>query len=178
LPTDTLPGLSAAASARSAVERISALKGINDVRNYILLVASTKMAADHVVSFGCIGRAVLDRVWPAPVTVVLPARAGDAGWVGDTIALRVPDLAPLRDFIADLGEPVVSTSVNRTGKPPLRNAGDIEDEFGDDVDMIIARPEATGMASTIVDGCGDEVVVLRRGDYDWEAATGDSNPSK
>lgn len=168
LPTDTLYGLSAAASSRKGVKRIRRIKRSDEARLFIVLASSIDMAEAHVRSFGCTSRDELSRVWPAPVTAILPAGSKKAEWMGETVAIRVPDVPQLLEIIAELGEPIVSTSVNRGGDPPMTSLADIEREFGGDVDMIVAFAGARGSrASTIVDFTGEEPVVVREGDYRW-----------
>jgi len=171
LPTDTLYGFSAALSAEDAVRRIGELKGSSDRKQYIVLAASVDMVARYAWTFGCVGRDRLARVWPAPLTAVLPAGERCPEWMGDSVAFRVPALEPLRRLIARLGEPVVSTSVNRRGSPPLADPIDIRREFSENVETIVAGPAAQKLsASTIVDLTGEQPVVLRIGGYDWDAA--------
>lgn len=176
LPTDTLPGFHAAASRRDAVERISRLKGAGGERRYLLLAASTDMASEYISSWGCATRELLGRLWPAPLTVVLPAGGRCPEWLGATVALRVPAHEGLRDFIAHTGEALVSTSCNRSGAPPMREWATIDATF--DVDLVLEGELVAGPASTLVDACGETAVVVREGAYDWAAATGDSKPSK
>lgn len=176
LPTDTLPGFHAAASRRDAVERISRLKGADGERRYLLLAASIDMVDEYVSGWGCVSREMLARVWPAPLTVILPAGGRCPEWIGETVALRVPAHEGLRDFIARAREALVSTSCNRSGKPPMRDWRSIDASFA--VDLVLEGEVAVGPASTLVDACGEAAVVVREGAYDWAAATGDSNPSK
>jgi len=172
LPTETLYGLSAAVSAVDAVRRIGALKGSGAGKPYILLAESIGTVDHYVASYGCADRSRLAGAWPAPLTAVLPAGPSCPQWIGDTVAIRVPALDALRALIERLGEPVVSTSVNRSGRPPLTDLGEIQREFGQELDMIVAGPIVRdGVASTIVDLTGESPVVLRRGNYDWEAAS-------
>jgi L-threonylcarbamoyladenylate synthase len=168
LPTDTLYGLSAAASSRSGLRRIRDIKGAREDRLFIVLASSIDMVEAHVRSFGCTTREALSAVWPAPVTAILPAGSKKAEWMGETVAIRVPDVPPLLDIISALGEPVVSTSVNRGGDPPMKSIVDIERDFGGEVDMVVSFGGAgTARASTIVDFAGEEPVVVRDGDYRW-----------
>jgi len=174
--TDTLPGFHALASRDEAVERISRIKCVTGERRYLLLAASVEMASAYIASWGCSSRDTLARIWPAPLTAILPAGGRSPDWLGETVALRVPALETLRGFIGEVGEALVSTSCNRSGEPPLQDYRTIADRF--DVDMVLAGETQPGGASTIVDLCGASPVVLREGAYDWAATTGDSNPSK
>lgn len=175
LPTDTLYGLSARLSSEEGVRRISAIKRAPNDRRYILLASSTEMVDRIVRSYGCGERAMLARVWPAPLSVIVPAGPACPAWVGPTVAVRVPALAPLRALIERLGEPIVSTSVNRTGSGPLDDPHAIRREMGGEVDVILTGPDAEHAASTLVDLTGKAPRVVRRGSYAW-AGTG--NPSK
>jgi tRNA threonylcarbamoyl adenosine modification protein (Sua5/YciO/YrdC/YwlC family) len=168
LPTDTLYGLSAAVSSGQAVRRIAAIKGAANRTQFLLLADSVGMVETCVRSFGCVGRARLERIWPAPVTVILPAGGGCPEWMGETVAFRVPDHTMLRDIIKHLGEPIVSTSINRTGESPMLDLRKIGDRFGDLVDLILAGDVNSELASTIVDLTGERPEVVRRGDYEWE----------
>ncbi|MDH3198110.1 MAG: Sua5/YciO/YrdC/YwlC family protein [Candidatus Krumholzibacteria bacterium] len=179
LPTDTVYGLHAALSSADAIVRIARLKGPREGRRYIVLADSIDMVARYTASFGCLSRAELARRWPAPLTVVLPAGDACPEWARPAVAFRVPDLAPLRALVRALGEPLVSTSVNAAGEPPLGTAADIERRFGDGVDLVVAGDETgRARASTVVDACGGAPVVLRAGDYAWAEAGGESKPSK
>jgi L-threonylcarbamoyladenylate synthase len=180
LPTDTLPGFSAAASSQAALTRIRNMKGSPADKEFVLLAASVEMVESYVRDFGCTTKAVLEAAWPAPLTVVLPAGRRCAGWAAGTVAVRVPSFSWLSALIEELEEAIVSTSVNRSGGAPLTNIAQIEREFGGEVDLIVvSNTEHGARASTLVDLTGDVARVLRRGDYDWPAAdTGDSKPSK
>lgn len=167
LPTDTLYGLSAAASSASGIGHIRAIKRSADERLFIVLAASVDMVAEQVRSFGCSSREELGRVWPAPVTAILPLGKQLAEWMGDTVAVRVPAVPALLDLISELGEPIVSTSVNRSGEPPRTSLDEIESEFGPEVDMVVRGKVTATLASTIVDLTGDKPVVVRQGHFAW-----------
>jgi len=175
LPTDTLYGFSARLSSEDAIRRISAVKRAPNDRRYILLASSIEMVESVVRSFGCASRDQLLRAWPSPLSVILPAGPTCPAWVGPTVALRVPALEPLRALIEALGEPIVSSSVNRSGADPLTDAHDIRREFAGEVDLIVLG-ESDAAASTLVDLCGDAPRVVRRGAYDWAASAGDGKP--
>jgi L-threonylcarbamoyladenylate synthase len=176
LPTDTLYGLSAVLSSEEGVRRISAIKRAPNDRRYVLLASSIDMVDGFVQSYGCFSRERLASMWPAPLSVILPAGPACPAWVGPTVAVRVPDLEPLRALIERLGEPIVSTSVNRTGESPMDDAHDIRAELAGEVDLILTGLTRDHVASTIVDFSGKAPRLVRRGSYAWDAA--DGKPSK
>jgi len=177
LPTDTLYGLSARLSAEDGVRRISAIKRAPNDRRYIVLASSIDMVDGIVRSYGCGAREVLADAWPAPLSVIVPSGPSCPAWVGPTVAVRVPALAPLRALIERIGEPIVSTSVNRSGSEPLADAHEIRREMGDEVDVIVGGLSDGHLASTIVDLSGKSPRVVRRGSYAW-AEAGGGKPSK
>src|SRR5262249_43534192 len=97
---------------------------------------------------------------------------GEAG-EPPTAAFRVPAHDELRRLLERLGEPLVSTSVNRSGEPPLRSAIEIERVFGADLDGILAESEreaAMTAASTLADATVWPPRLLRQGTFDLHAA--------
>jgi L-threonylcarbamoyladenylate synthase len=178
LPTDTLFGFSARISAEDAIRRISAAKRAPNDRRYILLASSIAMVDRFVRSYGCSSREAMASRWPAPLSVIVPSGVDCPAWVGPTVAVRIPALDSLRALIERLGEPIVSTSVNRAGQEPMHDVHDIRREFGDEVDLIVGGSDRGPAASTIVDLCGAAPKVVRRGDYEWVAAAGEGKPSK
>ena len=177
LPTDTLYGFSASLSAEAAVNRISAIKRAPNERRFILLASSIAMVDRYVQSYGCSTRETVASHWPAPLSVIVPSGASLPAWVGPTVAVRVPALESLRQLIDEVGEPIVSTSVNRSGEEPMDDAHDIRREFGTEVDLILTGDVPGGASSTLVDLCGKTPRVIREGAYAW-AVAGAGKPSK
>ena len=175
LPTDTLYGFSAKLSAEGAVNRISAIKHASSERRYILLASSIAMVDRYVQSYGCSTRDTVASHWPAPLSVIVPSGASMPAWVGPTVAVRVPALESLRRLIDEVGEPIVSTSVNRAGEEPMDDVHDIRREFGTEVDLILSGDVPGSASSTLVDLCGKTPHVVREGAYAWAAA---GKPSK
>lgn len=176
LPTDTLYGLSTPLSSGTGHQRVVALKGVASERKFLYLASSVDMVAGHVGGWGCTTERELAEVWPAALTAILPSGPGHAEWIGDTIAFRVPLDAMITSIVELVGEPILSTSVNRSGEPPLDDAGSIADAFGDDVDLIVERKtESGGKPSTLVDFTGNTPRVIRRGGYAWATRGKPSN---
>lgn len=167
-PTDTLPGISTLISNRRGQERIRKLKQASPDRPFIMLAGSVEMVSRYVESFGCSDQEQLAAAWPAPLTAVLPAGSGCPDWIGRTVAFRVPQYGPVIELVSRLDEPIVSTSVNVTGKLPLTDAGRIGREFAEEVDLIVlAAGSPSPSPSTIVDLTGNSPRVVRHGAYEW-----------
>jgi L-threonylcarbamoyladenylate synthase len=174
LPTDTIYGFSTPLSSEPGIRRIAAIKGNGEERRFLFLAASVAMVERYIHSWGCTDRPLMEDIWPAPLTAVLPAGKICPVWVGETIALRVPAYPPLADVIQKLGEPVVSTSVNRSTEPPLRNIDTIEKIYQHQVDLVVeGGTPADSISSTVVDFTGDMPVLVRQGEYYWDNEEGD-----
>jgi L-threonylcarbamoyladenylate synthase len=168
LPTDTIYGLSAAIHRRDTFDRILALKGYETARPFVHLADSIDMVARYISGWGCGSEAELRRIWPAPLTAVLPCGGRAPDWVGETIAFRVPNAPRLLRVIGEVGEPIVSSSVNRSGENPLTNVDAIIEAFGSEIDLIVVgETVGGGVTSTIVDFTGEKPSVIRQGAYAW-----------
>src|SRR5690606_34597408 len=94
VPTETAYGLAARADSDEAVARIYRAKGRPDFNPLIVHVGSIEQAGRLAV-FCDRAKALAEKYWPGPLTLVLPSRA-DAGVAAavtaglPTIALRMP----------------------------------------------------------------------------------------
>jgi L-threonylcarbamoyladenylate synthase len=152
IPTDTLYGFAARADRPAAVERVAVSKGRDASAPFLLLLSA--IAELQAVAAAIPPSAVLARVWPGPVTVLLRARPdldprfrSEAG----TVAARLPDDTVLRSLLGAIGAPILSTSVNRHGSPPLADPAAIAHEFGAEIDLLADQGMRRGEPSTIVD---------------------------
>jgi L-threonylcarbamoyladenylate synthase len=155
VPCDTIYGIVGVDPDADA--RIRAAKGRHEGKPFLRLVADASWIRDLT------GREAPNRLarhWPGPLTLVLQARGGE------TLALRVPAAAWLRELIAGLGKPLLSTSVNRAGMPPLWRAADIAAEFASEVDLVLDGGDlADAEPSTIVDASSRPYRILRQGAF-------------
>ncbi len=75
-------------------------------------------------------RRLVERVWPAPVTAILPTDrrlAASAG--GRTIAVRIPAHVGLRRLLSELDMPLTATSANLSGASPVLEPRELERLF-------------------------------------------------
>jgi len=125
LPTDTIYGLHALATNDAAVARIAQLKGRGDEKPFVVIAAT----ADQLRAFGAEIPKALEELWPARLTAVV--RRADS-----TVAARVPALAWLRQLLETTG-PLVSTSVNRGGDPPISSIDEVAKELAAGIDAAL-----------------------------------------
>ncbi|WP_343069884.1 L-threonylcarbamoyladenylate synthase [Jannaschia sp. Os4] len=155
LPTETVYGLAARADDPDAVARIYAAKGRPSFNPLIVHVADAAMAAEvaEVAEVDAVARGLMDRFWPGPLTLVLPARRGLAQAVTaglPTVAVRCPD-GIARDVIRAVGVPLAAPSANPSGRVSPTTAAHVLDGLGDRIDAVLdGGPCAVGIESTIL----------------------------
>ena len=153
-PTDTVYGLSA------GHEHVRKLYGAKDrpkeKRIPVLLSDMGNLDASAIVT--PIARALAQRFWPGPLTIVLVApRRG-------TMAFRVPDHPLARRLIAASGGGLPVTSANRSGEPDARTAQEVIAQLDGRIALVLdGGTTPGGVSSTIVDCTTDQVKILREG---------------
>ena len=160
LPGDTIYGLIGAAPAAEA--RIRRTKSRAEDRPLLVLIPDRSWLWRCGVA-GELPERLL-HYWPGALTIVLP-RAG-----GGTVGVRVPDDPFLCRLARCVGAPLYSTSVNRSGLPPLSRVSQIVAAFGASVDLIVDGGElGSPVASTVVDASTRPCRLLRQGSVDLPA---------
>ena len=154
MPTDTVYGLHAIA-ASDGVARIANLKNRDESKRFVTIAASI----DQVRAMGLHVPDVLRDIWPAALTAILQG----GGEPPQSTAIRVPDLAWLRSLLDRTG-PLISTSANRSGEPPITFPGELAYDLQNALDGIVDAGPREGKASAIVDFTGEHPRVIREGD--------------
>jgi L-threonylcarbamoyladenylate synthase len=170
-PTDTLYALGGRALDPRAGARVRAGKQREAGKPLPLVAADTGQAAALASEWSPLARRLAARLWPGPLTLVLPARPGLPAEVrgdGQTVAVRVPALRLSRDLCARSG-PLISTSANRSGEPPPNTCAEAVRAVGEAADLALDAGPGTGAPSTVVDLTGGSPRLLRAGALPWEA---------
>ncbi len=165
MPTDTVYGLCAVATDDAAVRRLLDIKQRPEGQALPLFVAGIEQA-ELIAELNPLARALAARFWPGPLTIVVPRLPGfrTLAAEGDTVGLRAPADALLREMAAELG-PLTGTSANLSGHRETRTATDVRAQLGDAPDLIVdAAVAASGQPSTVVDCTMPDVPrILREG---------------
>jgi L-threonylcarbamoyladenylate synthase len=165
-PTDTVYGLGADAFNLKAVERIYQLKKRPTHLPLPLLIGDVEQLAVLAVKpLPEIALFLARRFWPGGLTLVVPKAANLPGYLGNTnIAVRVPAHPICLALIQAINNPMIGTSANISGKPSVVTAGEVKQQLGNEVDLIIDGGRCPGGGeSTVVDVAGGGVVILRHG---------------
>ena len=166
-PTDTVYGLGASMTNRQAVERIYEVKQRPLDMALPLLVADISQIEKLAETLSEVAFKLINAFLPGALTIVLPASSSVPEIITaeeTTVAVRIPDHPVPIALIEGIGEPLVGTSANVSGRSSPLTAGEVFEQLGEDVDLIIDDGEpCPGTASTIVDVTGEVPVILREG---------------
>ena len=144
-PTEGLYGISCLASDDNAVTRIIKLKERSTAKGLIVVVSSFEMAGD-LIDFSKLRPENIDfmfSMWPGPHTFIVPAAAHVSSLVTggrDNIALRFTAFPLLQRLCELSGGPLISSSANISGFPPLRTVEELSATFSHKVDYILDIP--------------------------------------
>ena len=167
IPTETVYGLAADALDAEAVAGIFRAKGRPASNPLIVHVSDAAMARSLAASWPAPAAAIAARLWPGPVTVVVPRgpRIPDivtAG--GPTVALRCPDHRLARRLIELARTPLAAPSANRSEAVSPTTAHHVLAGLRDKVSLILdGGPCGQGIESTVVDCTTVPPRILRPG---------------
>ena len=143
-PTESVFGLGCDPLELPAVDRILACKGRSMAAGLILLADDYTRLEPFVAPSDQEERRML-RTWPGPVTWVCRAASSAPPWITggrDTIAVRVTAHPGSAALCRAAGMAIVSTSANRSGRPPCRSGLQVRLRLHEHVDYVV--PGATG----------------------------------
>jgi len=171
IPTDTVYGLACGMGHSKAIERIYALKDLDRKKPLAILVADMHAVGRYARGVSTSVYRMLKRVLPGPYTFVFEA-TGDVPKImlrkRRTIGVRMPDNAIVLALLAELDEPLLTTSIRSPEDEFINDPLQIERSFDDRVDLVIDGGVLTPHPSTVVDFSSGEPVLLREGKGDVE----------
>ncbi|SRR5690606_21856418 len=169
-PTDTIYGFGANPFNEEAVANINQIKGRPLGKLYILLIDSIENLLKYIDVQYENHLDFLLSIWPNPVSVILKLNEKTSQLIGhNTAAFRMPNNRFCLKLLANLKMPLISTSVNRSNKPPLIEHSLIRDEFSNEVDAIFYTEKKSFFeASTLIDLSGSSPKLVREGKIKFE----------
>ncbi len=144
-PTEAVYGLGCDPLEQAAVQRIFELKVRDPGKGLILIASDIGQLMPFMGSLPPEVLAKLKASWPGPVTWVVPSAGSLPEWLSggrSTLAVRVTAHPIAATLCRELDMALVSTSANRSGRPPARTALAVRTLFGGGVDEIL--PGAVG----------------------------------
>jgi len=163
-PTDTLYSFGADATSTTALTALNKIKkrstplsillsNINDIENY-----------------GIINSKIMKKIkllLPGPFTILLKSKnnltiSNLVHANSDKIGIRIIDNYFCNTLIKKLNRPIVTTSVNSHGNPPLTDINQIQQEFKNHC-IFYDKKKLISKGSTIIDFSGSSGKIIRQG---------------
>ncbi len=170
-PTDTTYGIGCSIFNKRGIERIYLLKQREKKKPFSFICADLSEVARYARVSNYAFK-VLRRYLPGPYTFVLEASSVVPDLLitkQKTVGIRIPDNAICRAIVTELGHPIITTSANRSGDEPIGNPLTVDEELGNDLDLVVDGGILTADVSSVVSLIGDAASVLREGvgDVSW-----------
>ncbi|MAW29768.1 MAG: threonylcarbamoyl-AMP synthase [Gammaproteobacteria bacterium] len=166
-PTDSAYALGCRMSDKQALQRIRQIRRL-DVDHHFSLVCGELSDLGIYAKVSNTAYRMLKATTPGAYTFVLPATREVPRRLVDArrkvIGLRVPDNEICRALFAELGEPIMSSTLILPDEEyPMTDPLDIRDELEQQVDLVIDGGFCGLESTTVVDLESDVPVVLREG---------------
>jgi tRNA threonylcarbamoyl adenosine modification protein (Sua5/YciO/YrdC/YwlC family) len=174
-PTETVYGVAASAVHAGAIDELSKLKNRTPDKPFTLHLGDPAEAERYAGPLPSMARRLIQKVWPGPLTLVVPDRreqpgkpAGlieDAIYYQGTVGLRCPKSDVGQAILRAAGVPVVGSSANLGGRPAPRQISEALADLGGLVPLAVdTGPALLARASTVIRVSSDNrYEVLREG---------------
>lgn len=171
VPTDTLYAFACSMQFKKSVETIAQLKGFSLKKaRYSMLCESLSQASQYLRPLDKELYQLLRNCLPGPFTFVMDANSEvPRNFLNPnkTIGVRVPDNSILNAIVAELGCPLIGTSVRVENEAQeseyLTDPELIHECFSSRVDMVVDGGMGDDQPSTVVDCSGGGFEIIRRG---------------
>ncbi len=166
-PTDSSYAFGCHIGDKKAIDRIHRIRRTDKKHNFTLVCADLSEISVYARVDNWAYR-MLKSMTPGPYTFVLPATREVPKRLQNpkrrTIGLRVPDHRLVQVMLAELGEPIMSSTLSLPGESmPLTDPVEIEERIGHQIEAIIDAGPAGVEPTTVLDLSGGSVEILRAG---------------
>lgn len=166
-PSETFYALGVSAYHEQAIQKVFAIKGRTFDKPLPLIICGESMLEEVAAHIHACARMLIDTFWPGPLTLILkasdkipPPLTAHTG----TVAVRDSSHPLARMLVKAARMPITSTSANVSGDASCSSAGEVAQQLGGSIDLIIdggATPG--GLPSTIVDITSSPPCIVREG---------------
>jgi len=169
-PTDSAYAIGCQLDDKQAVDRIKRIRRLDDKHNFTLMCRDLS----DVGVFAKVGNTqyrLLKQFTPGAYTFILEATSEVPRRLlhpkRKTIGMRVPDNPIVQELLAELGEPIMSSTLILPGEEdPMTDPEEIRDRLEHELDLIIDGGFCGLEATTVVNMTGDVPEVTREGKGD------------
>lgn len=166
-PTDSCYALGCQLDNKEVIERIRRIRQLGDKHHFTLACSDLSQLGSYARVDNKVFR-MLKSTTPGPYTFILLAtkEVPKRLWhpKKSTIGLRVPEHPVAQALLAELGEPMLTSTLLLPGDEiPPSDVWDIRDQLERDVDLIIDGGYCGLEPTTVVDLSEDAPVLIRQG---------------
>jgi tRNA threonylcarbamoyl adenosine modification protein (Sua5/YciO/YrdC/YwlC family) len=167
VPTDSCYALVCQVDDKGAVERLRRIRGIDEKHHLALLCRDLSEIAVYARVDNRQYR-LLKAATPGPFTFILEATREVPRRLSHpsrkTLGLRVPESPIAESLMAELGQPLISSTFIPPGETdPLNDPEEINARFGKQLDLIVDGGACSMEMTTVVDLTGPEPELIRLG---------------
>ena len=168
-PTDSCYALGAQLGNKEALDRIRTIRQLDNKHHFTLVCRDFAQLGQFVNIGNDVFRSIKS-VTPGSYTFILPATKEVPRRLlhpkKKTVGVRIPDHVVTQALVAELGEPLVSSTLLLPGhEEPMTQGWEIKEELDNQIDAVI-EGEAGTEPTTVVDFSDDGPEVVRVGSGD------------
>jgi len=166
-PTESGYALGCHLGDKKALERIRAIRRLDDKHNFTLMCKDLSDIANYARVDNDLYR-VLKAHTPGPYTFILKATRDVPRRVlhpkRKTIGIRVSENQICHDLLAEFDEPLISTTLILPGEDmPMTDPFEIRDVLGSQVDLVIDGGFCGFEPTSVINLSEDEIEIIREG---------------
>ncbi|GGV05640.1 MULTISPECIES: L-threonylcarbamoyladenylate synthase [Streptomyces] len=166
-PTDSCYALGSRIGSRDGISRIRAIRDLDDRHHFTLMCANFAQLGQLVHIDNDVFRAVKAST-PGAYTFILPGTKEVPRQLlhpkKKTVGVRIPDHVVTQALLAELGEPLLSSTLLLPDEAePLTQGWEIKERLDHQVDAVLDSGECGTEPTTVVDFSSGEPEIVRRG---------------
>lgn len=171
-PTETFYGLGADAFDEAAVGQVVSLKGRSPDQAVPIIIADREMLSSVVTHVPPAAQKLIDRFWPGPLTLVLPAKENLPGPLLNRdrgVGVRISSHPLAVQLSRELSHPITATSANPSGREPARTVEEAMGYFSGKLEIFLDGGRLEGKkGSTVVEIVQGKLRIVREGEIPSE----------
>jgi tRNA threonylcarbamoyl adenosine modification protein (Sua5/YciO/YrdC/YwlC family) len=166
-PTDSCYALGCQLGNREGMARIRAIRGLDDRHHLTLVCQDFAQLGQFAFVANPVFRAI-KAATPGSYTFILPATKEVPRILQHprkkTVGVRIPRHGVAQELLAELGEPLVSSTLLLPGQDePMTQGWEIAEQLEGAVDAVIDSGDCGTEPTTVIDFSQDEPEIVRRG---------------
>ena len=169
-PTDSCFALGCRLGNKAGIDRIREIRHLDDGHHFTLVCKDFAQLGQFVQISNALFRSI-KAATPGGYTFILPATKEVPRRLlhpkKKTVGVRIPDHAVVQALLAELGEPILSSTLLLPGEEePMTQGWEIKERLDHVVDAVIDSGECGSVPTTVVDLSSGEPEILRKGTGD------------